>query len=229
MSTNVPITVAYGDGIGPEIMEASLHILQEAGARVDLEVIEIGEQVCLPGNSNAWLCTIEDGVHTYEIFKEGVGKEKVGTKEFAKAVVARLGKTPHTLKAAKYSSAPPRARREVARPEVKMGIDGIDVYIAWPSLETTKLAAAAQKANGEGLELSMIDNRGVKVWPEGISETLLTDAYRCRFTAANGGTTSSGKTVALLGRVLEQGLEIVKTETLRSYDGAAGYSLSQGQ
>ena len=85
MSTNVPIRVAHGDGIGPEIMEASLHIIQEAGARIDLEVIEI-----------------------------------------------------------------------------------------------------------------------------------------------NGGTKSK-KTVALLGRVLEQGLEIVKTETLRTYNGAAGYTLSQGQ
>jgi isocitrate dehydrogenase len=90
------------------------------------------------------------------------------------------------------------------------------------------LAAAAQKANGEGLELTMIDNRGVKVWPEGRSETLLTDAYRCRFTTSNGRGTSK-KTVALLGRVLEQGLEIVKTETLRTYDGSIGYTLSQGQ
>jgi isocitrate dehydrogenase len=177
---------------------------------------------------NAWLCAIEDGIHTYDIYKEGVSKQKVGTKEFAQAVVARLGKMPHTLKAARYSSAPPKARKEKARAEVKMGMDGIDVYIAWPSLETGKLAAAAQKASGEGLELTMIDNRGVKVWPEGISETLLTDAYRCRFTARDGETTSK-KTVALLGRVLDQGLEIVKTETLRSYDGAAGYTLSQGQ
>jgi len=64
--------------------------------------------------------------------------------------------------------------------------------------------------------------------PDGISETLLTDAYGCRFTAKDGGATSK-KTVALLGRVLEQGLESVKTETLRTYDGAAGYALSQGQ
>jgi len=74
----------------------------------------------------------------------------------------------------------------------------------------------------------MIDNRGVKVWPDGISETSLPDAYRCRFTASDGGATSK-KTVALLGRVLEQGLEIVKTETLRNYNGATGYTLSQGQ
>ena len=48
---NVPITVAHGDGIGPEIMSASLHVLQEAGARIDIETIDIGENVYLRGNS----------------------------------------------------------------------------------------------------------------------------------------------------------------------------------
>src|SRR6187200_1830686 len=51
MSTNTPITVAHGDGIGPEIMEATLHILKEAGARLEIETIEIGEKVYLRGNS----------------------------------------------------------------------------------------------------------------------------------------------------------------------------------
>src|SRR5271157_3692411 len=48
---NTPITIAYGDGIGPEIMGATLHILREAGARIDTEVIEIGEKVYLRGNT----------------------------------------------------------------------------------------------------------------------------------------------------------------------------------
>src|SRR5437762_11265414 len=48
----VPITVAYGDGIGPEIMEATLHILKEAGAKLDIEKIDIGEKVYLEGNSS---------------------------------------------------------------------------------------------------------------------------------------------------------------------------------
>src|SRR5437868_12186378 len=51
MPKSVPITVAYGDGIGPEIMEASLHIIQEAGARIEIETIEIGEKVYLRGNT----------------------------------------------------------------------------------------------------------------------------------------------------------------------------------
>jgi len=168
----------------------------------------------------------EDGIHTYDIFKEGVSKQKVGTKEFGDAVVARLGKKPHTLKPAHYASAPPNARKEEKRTPAKVAIDGIDVYVAWPSLDTNKLAGAIQKANGDGLELTMIDNRGVKVWPDGLSETLLTDAYRCRFTAPSA---TSKQTVALLGRVLDQGVEIVKTETLRTFNGEVGYTLSQGQ
>src|ERR1044072_5709096 len=52
---------------------------------------------------NAWLRAIEDGIHTYDIYDETVSKQKVGTKEFAEAVVERLGQTPQILKARKYS------------------------------------------------------------------------------------------------------------------------------
>ncbi|HEV2581823.1 MAG TPA: NADP-dependent isocitrate dehydrogenase, partial [Ktedonobacteraceae bacterium] len=51
MANNVPITVAYGDGIGPEIMDATLRIITEAGARIETEVIEVGEKVYLKGIS----------------------------------------------------------------------------------------------------------------------------------------------------------------------------------
>jgi isocitrate dehydrogenase len=52
-----PITVAHGDGIGPEIMAATLHVLREAGAQLDIETIAIGEQVYLRGH----LAGIEPG------------------------------------------------------------------------------------------------------------------------------------------------------------------------
>ena len=45
------ITVARGDGIGPEIMDATLTILNAAGAALDIEEIEIGEKTYLRGNS----------------------------------------------------------------------------------------------------------------------------------------------------------------------------------
>ena len=51
MSTKIPITVAHGDGIGPEIMDATLRILEAAGAPLEIETIEIGEKVYLRGNT----------------------------------------------------------------------------------------------------------------------------------------------------------------------------------
>jgi len=51
MAKSIPITVAHGDGIGPEIMAATLHILKEAGAALDIETIEVGEKVYLSGNT----------------------------------------------------------------------------------------------------------------------------------------------------------------------------------
>ncbi len=49
MTTNSAIKVAVvkGDGIGPEIMDATLKVLKAAGANIEPEYIEIGEQVYL--------------------------------------------------------------------------------------------------------------------------------------------------------------------------------------
>src|SRR5438477_8083473 len=49
MAKNTPITVASGDGIGPEIMAATLDIIKAAGARIDIEEVEVGERVYLRG------------------------------------------------------------------------------------------------------------------------------------------------------------------------------------
>jgi isocitrate dehydrogenase len=179
---------------------------------------------------NAWLRTIEDGIHTYDIFDERVSKQKVGTKEFAAAVVARLGQLPEKLKAVHYAEAPretPQAAVSVEAPAVETRVDGIDVYVAWPSADPNTLAAKVAPASGDGLKLTMISNRGVKVWPEGFAETFCTDSFRCRFTAE--GATTVAKTIALLARVDALGIEIVKTEGLRTFDGQPGYSLAQGQ
>ena len=194
-----------------------------------LMLVHIGQPDIAERVHNAWLRTIEDGVHTYDVYTEGTSKQKVGTKEFAQAVVARLGQSPQQLKPAHYSAAPSKRPHaaEVERPAAKTKLDGIDVYVAWPSRVPDDLATSIQKANGDGLQLTMIDNRGVKVWPGGMPETFCTESFRCRFTASNG--VSQKQMLALLDRVLDQGLDIVKTESLRSYDGQPGYSLAQGQ
>src|SRR3954452_18623491 len=67
-------------------------------------LVHIGQTDVAERAHNAWLRTMEDGVHTYDIYKEGVSKEKVGTREFAEAVVARMGQRPETLKAVAYKA-----------------------------------------------------------------------------------------------------------------------------
>jgi isocitrate dehydrogenase len=52
MSNTSSITVAHGDGIGPEIMDATLKVLKAAGARLNYEEIEIGEKQYLAGHNS---------------------------------------------------------------------------------------------------------------------------------------------------------------------------------
>jgi isocitrate dehydrogenase len=194
-----------------------------------LMLVHIGQTDVAERVHNAWLRTIEDGIHTYDVFQEGLSKQKVGTKEFAEAVVARLGQLPETLKVAKYSGAKTtesHAEAAAVAPAHKELV-GIDVYVEYPERNPQDLAARLKKAAGDGLELIMISNRGVKVWPEGLPETFCTDSFRCRFQSKSA--VSSKATLALLNRVIDEGLELVKTETLRTFDGQAGFTLAQGQ
>jgi len=178
---------------------------------------------------NAWLRTMEDGIHTYDIFKEGVSKQKVGTREFADAVVARLGQKPETLKAVAYVSAPKQVTsRQVAqnRAEVKKELVGVDVYLDWTAGTPDELGAAMQRYNSDGLELQLISNRGARVWPNGMPETLTIDHWRCRFLSKE--TLSHTQITTLLQRVSDSGFDFIKTENLYNFDGQAGFSSVSG-
>ena len=106
---------------------------------------------------------------------------------------------------------------------------GIDVFVYWPSRHPGDLAAAVGHLASDGLRLQMIDNRGVKVWPAGMAsgETFCTDSFRCRFMSENG--TDMGKCIGLLQRIADAGIEIAVTQSLRTFDGQAGFTLAQGQ
>ncbi|HXM34824.1 MAG TPA: NADP-dependent isocitrate dehydrogenase [Pyrinomonadaceae bacterium] len=182
---------------------------------------------------NAWLRTLEDGVHTYDIYKSGVSKEKVGTKEFAEAVVKRLGEKPQLFKVVEYkevASEPFASETAVSeRSGEKKELVGVDVFLDWLKGSADDLGAAVSKLGGDGLKLTMISNRGVKVWPGGHSETFCSDHWRCRFVAkSEGANVAHAQIVALLKRVGEAGYDFIKTENLYNFDGERGYSLDQG-
>lgn len=179
---------------------------------------------------NAWLKTLEDGIHTYDIFKEGISKEKVGTKEFARAVIANLGNKPTILKAVSYANNAtlnlPKYKR---KPAAKKELAGVDVFVHWGGTSPDELADKVRKIESETIKLSMITNRGIKVWPNGFEETFCTDHWRCRFKPVEASTITKADIIELLKSALDENIDTIKTENLYSFEGKAAYSLGQGQ
>lgn len=190
-------------------------------------LVHIGKPKHAETIHNAWLKTIEDGVHTSDIYREGVSKQKVGTKGFAQAVIERLGERPQSLPAASYpEDAKPITITEqpVAVPDKEL--IGVDVFVDYRGT-VDMLAALLRSCSTEELPLKMITNRGVKVWPEGLPETQCTNHWRCRFQADK--PIDHGSVIDLLGKFRRAGLDFIKIENLCLFDGEPGFSLGQGQ
>ncbi len=180
---------------------------------------------------NAWLKTMEDGVHTYDIFADGVSTRKVGTSAFAQAIIDRLDEEPSTLTPVRYAEHARSFKVPVAtpRPPARKDLVGIDVFVHWPDRDPVALAAVMQQAQNGAYKLAMITNRGVKVWPDGLPETFCTDHWRCRFLAEPGKQFNKAMVVEILNKLAQEGVDFIKTEHLFTFDGEPGFSLGQGQ
>jgi isocitrate dehydrogenase len=212
------------DIAGQDVANPSGLLLAGVMMLVHLGQAEVAERI-----HNAWLCAIEDGVHTADIYRGGISLELVGTQGFADAVIARLGLQPQTLIPVRYEQAEPmRLPVPERRPAARKDLVGMDVFVSW-SADVEDLAAKLQRAQTETLQLQMITNRGVKVWPNGHPETFKTDHWRCRFMAPEGHTPRHRDLVQLLDRVHAEEVDFIKTENLCLFDGKPGFSLGQGQ
>lgn len=176
---------------------------------------------------NAWLKTLEDGIHTYDIYSEKISKAKVGTKEFAKAVIERLGQKPEALKSVEYGSI--HAKKHVASKQnkSKKEIVGIDIFVE-NSQMIEHISEQMQKVTHPAFILTMISNRGVRVWPEMIPEISCVDNWRCRFMSSNRSITHK-EIAELLEMLAHQKIDFVKTEQLCTFNGTPGYTLSQDE
>ncbi|MEM7646326.1 MAG: NADP-dependent isocitrate dehydrogenase [Pseudomonadota bacterium] len=188
----------------------------------------LGETSLSASIENALLKTIEDGIATKDIYTEAESSRLVGTSEFADEVIHRLGSAPTQLKEiAQDREAKPIEIALTPKKSVARTLDGVDVFLYEEKRDPVWIADQLKKSiGGLGFELSLITNRGVKVFPDGNPETFCTDHWRCRFL---GSSLQSQQIVKLLGQIGTQGLEVIKTENLYSFDGQKGYSLGQGQ
>ena len=186
---------------------------------------EVAEKI-----QNAWLKTLEDGIHTYDIFKEGISKEKVSTSEFANAVIANLGQKPNLLKSVSYSNNTAlNLPKYIRKPAANKQLVGVDLFVHWNGTNPDELAEKLKSIEESGVKLTMITNRGIKVWPNGFQETFCTDHWRCRYKSNTGGKISKTNIIELLKNALTHQIDSIKTENLYEFDGKAAYSLGQGQ
>ncbi|MFA9560627.1 NADP-dependent isocitrate dehydrogenase [Evansella sp. AB-rgal1] len=199
-------------------------------------LVHIGQPKVAEKIHNAWLKTLEDGVYTGDIAKGG---PSVGTNEFAEAVIARLGQVPTKFEPASYKEksegddvklemsplAKDRANRQIVQE-----LDGVDVFVLNNEITADELGQKLEAIAGPELELAIITNRGVKVYPNGFPETFTTDHWRCRFHLSEGQSQLTNTDIMkLLQRVDEAGIQWIKIENLYKFNGERGYSLGQGQ
>lgn len=196
-------------------------------------LVHMGQGKAAQKVHNAWLTAIEDGIHTYDIFQEGLSKRKVGTKEFARAVIERLGEEPQKLNQVSYTDEKPlelKYKRSDSSKRAVKDLIGVDIFVQEdernPMFLGERLLSAIQSLP---LELQMITNRGVKVWPKGLQQTFCTDHWRCRFVTKNGGTSNPAVIWMLLRELALKKIEVIKSENLYLFDGEKGYSMGQGQ
>ena len=194
-----------------------------------LMLVHIGQGHVAELVHNAWLTTIEDGIHTYDIYKEGVSKQKVGTKEFADAVIERLGSKPKHLKVVEYAENAHMdlTIRPAGTPPVKERV-GVDVFIDKRGGNPDDIAASLEKLGVQGAKLTVISNRGTKVWPHGNPDTYWSDHWSCRFESDNG-TFTAQHMAKIIESMDKAGFDVIKTEGLYTFNGEPGFSLAQGQ
>jgi isocitrate dehydrogenase len=191
-------------------------------------LVHIGQSEVAEKIHHAWLATLEQGIHTADVYKEGQSKALVGTKAFAKAVIERLGQSPKQLSAPSYAGSKPLTLPEVGHktPCAKQLV-GIDVFLQWQDGKPRALGENLKSFASQGLELKLITNRGVKVWPEGFEETYCVDHWRCRFMSPALDLDFS-EILALQTRLHEAGFDVVKTENLYNFNGEPGYAAVHG-
>lgn len=184
---------------------------------------------------NAWLTTLEDGMHTADIYSASHSKQKLTTDEFANAVIARLGKKPTHFKPVEYKEdIRPKIEcyGETKHPLAKKELIGVDIFIDNPSHTPLELGEKISKLISP-LKLIVITSRGLKIWPNSMVDAPYASHSSCRFQSSSDMKDLKPITHQDIIRLLEQfdtlGFDVIKTENLYTFDGKAGYTLAQGQ
>lgn len=217
-------------GSAPDI--AGQNIANPSGllSAATMMLIHIGQGSVAAKIENAWKKTIEDGIHTGDIYQESTSLRKVGTEEFANAIIDRLGQKPSKLKAVEYPDVKldAESRKYQIDFSEKKTLVGVDVFLQVND-STAKLIADKIKDLDLELELKTVSAKGLKLWPSDQDFHVLTDHWACRFTKSNGDDIDHKLIADLLASLAEADMDFIKIENLYNFGESRGYSLAQGE
>lgn len=194
-------------------------------------LVHIGQGEVASNIENAWKKTVEDGIHTVDIYNEKTSSRKVGTREFAEEVIARLGQKPATLKIADYGSGSKSESRQfsynIDSSEEKTLV-GVDIFVDMHVNSADKVADKINPIDGGRLILKTIACKGLKLWPRDDEYLVESDHWCCRFMP-DSGTITHTQILSLLEKFVAADIDFIKVENLYDFDGKRGYSLAQGE
>ena len=194
---------------------------------------------------NALYKTIEDGIHTGDIYNQNSSKKKVGTKEFAQEVIARLNQKPEKLPIASFSTNTKKTtiKSENNKSSSVKSLVGFDLFIDWQQ-EFADLLALLKTMESEKLEVKMISAKGLLLWP--LSDQHMMPNYAkgltvLRFIDKGISGKSSNDIIDVTKSIKHQDLidmlsilnqkqiDFVKYEGLYLFDNKPAYTSGQGE
>jgi isocitrate dehydrogenase len=217
-------------GSAPDIAEQNIANPSGLLNAAIMMLVHIGQPEVAEKIHNAWLCALEDGMHTGDIWHEARSVKKCSTKEFAEEVIKRLGNAPLKMASVTYQAI--SAQTQVTRSfaidvsETKQLV-GVDVYVDYVSHDLDQLIATVESSNTADLQIQLIASKGLKIWPAGgLSDSFISDHYQLRFVPTNSSKhTDHHAIVKLLDKLQNNGLDFIKIENLYSFDDKLGFSV----
>lgn len=207
-------------------------------------LIHIGQNEVANKIRDALYKTIEDGIHTPDIYKEDISIKKVGTKEFTQAVIARLNQKPTKLPVANFA-----LRKDINTENKSLqkaavrSLIGFDLFIEWMA-EFSDLLTLLKSMESEKLEVKMISAKGLLLWPNldihmmpnySKGQTILRFIGKGITGKSSNDIIDANKSIShqdiidMLAIMNQKHIDFVKYEGLYLFDGKPGYTSGQGE
>lgn len=171
--------------------------------------------------------TIKDGIHTKDIFSEGISKELVGTQEFADEIIKRMKEPKENveLKIKPIFISKDKLEEKKTLTKEHQELIGVDLYINWTKGSASDLGDMLKKIVTENLRLEFISNKGKIVYPVKTVETNYSDLWLCRYIRKDiADVIKHTEIIELLDKIYNSGFDFTKLELLFNFNGKAGFS-----